>query len=75
MIDIQFFLYRVTINGSASGSVCSGGIVCVALVDTRLSVIMGPVDDINLILKTLGVSPTQKPGLVRNHVFCIITAL
>ena len=40
-----------------------------AIVDTRISVIAGPVDDINLILKTLGVSPTQKPGLVRNDVF------
>ena len=66
-----FKIYRLTINGSISESVCAGGIICSAIVDTRISVIVGPTDDINLILKTLGVSPTQ----VRNDMFYVTTAL
>ena len=53
---------------------CTGEEECTAIVDTSLSVITGPVDYINSILKTLGVSLTHG-NVVRTDVFCVTTAL
>ena len=50
----SFFPYRVTINGSTSGSVCAGG--CTAIADTGTAAIVGPYEDVSSIMYTLGVS-------------------
>ena len=69
MIDYKQMSFDAeSINGSTSGSVCAGG--CSAKVDTGTSLIVGPTDDINIILKTVGASQTTTQGYVRTE--CIV---
>ena len=63
---IYFPVNRVSIGGTTSSSVCSGG--CPAIVDTGTSLITGPSDEIEVLTANMGANLVD-PGLVSTELF------